>query len=212
MSGGQGRRARHAAGRGCRARYSRRSTEPLRALGVRSPDAAKLPGPPVERYADDVRHITRCWIPFAERRGLEDMTPRPTAYPAAKVKGDRGMPSKRERSETLTIPSRKARDTVRTDCSNLSLQRCRRTSPDTASYGGATAIGRRYRRRSNLPRGGRWDIVPFRGRTRHLRRARHVQYRGNVGSPDAPRGAGRRSRRSTPRTGKPSTWGRRQVS
>src|SRR3954468_15912217 len=40
------------------------------------------------RYADDVRHITRCWIPFAERRGLEDMTPGPTAYPAAKVKGD----------------------------------------------------------------------------------------------------------------------------
>src|SRR3954452_23220570 len=26
-------------------------------------------------YADDVRHITWCWIPFAERRGLEDMTP-----------------------------------------------------------------------------------------------------------------------------------------
>ena len=26
------------------------------------------------RYEDDVRHITRRWIPFAER-GLEDMTP-----------------------------------------------------------------------------------------------------------------------------------------
>ena len=29
------------------------------------------------RYADDVRHITWCWIPFAERRGSEDMTPGP---------------------------------------------------------------------------------------------------------------------------------------
>src|SRR5690242_16108871 len=47
-----------------------------------------------------------------------------------------------------------------------------------------------------------------RGRTRHLRRARHVQRRGNVGSPAAPRGAGRRSRHSTPRTGKPATRGR----
>ena len=54
---------------------------------------------------------TRRWIPFAERRGLEDMTLGPTAYPAAKVKGDRSMPSKRERSEDADDPphSRKAR-------------------------------------------------------------------------------------------------------
>ena len=66
-------------------------------------------------YADDVRHITRCWIPFAERRGLEDMTPGPTAYPAAKVKGDRSMPSKRERSEDADDPVPQGpRDTVRT--------------------------------------------------------------------------------------------------
>src|SRR3954470_24116870 len=65
------------------------------------------------RYADDVRHITRCWIPFAERRGLEDMTPGPTAYPAAKVKGDRSMPSKRERSEDADDPVPQGpRDTV----------------------------------------------------------------------------------------------------
>src|SRR3954463_9492062 len=31
------------------------------------------------RYADDVRHITGRWIPFAERRGLEDVTLGPTA-------------------------------------------------------------------------------------------------------------------------------------
>jgi len=67
------------------------------------------------RYADDVRHITRRWIPFAERRGLEDMTPGPTAYPAAKVKGDRSMPSKRERSEDADDPVPQGpRDTVRT--------------------------------------------------------------------------------------------------
>src|SRR5215204_1676704 len=66
-------------------------------------------------YADDVRHITRRWIPFAERRGLEDMTIGPTAYPAAKVKGDRSMPSKRERSEDADDPVPQGpRDTVRT--------------------------------------------------------------------------------------------------
>src|SRR4051812_29167759 len=67
------------------------------------------------RYADDVRHIIRRWIPFAERRGLEDMTPGPTAYPAAKVKGDRSMPSKRERSEDADDPVPQGpHDTVRT--------------------------------------------------------------------------------------------------
>ena len=67
-------------------------------------------------YGDIVRHITRCWIPFAERRGLEDMTPGPTAYPAAKVKGDRSMPSKRERSEDADDPVPQGpRDTVRTE-------------------------------------------------------------------------------------------------
>src|SRR5215210_241828 len=69
----------------------------------------------VVSYADDVRHITRRWIPFAERRGLEDMTLGPTAYPAAKAKGDRSMPSKRERSEDADDPVPQGpRDTVRT--------------------------------------------------------------------------------------------------
>ena len=66
-------------------------------------------------YADIVRHITRRWIPFAERRGLEDMTLGPTAYLAAKAKGDRSMPSKRERSEDADDPVPQGpRDTVRT--------------------------------------------------------------------------------------------------
>jgi RNA-directed DNA polymerase len=51
------------------------------------------------RYADDVRHITWRWIPFAERRGLEEMILGPTAYLAAKAKGDSSMPPKRERFE-----------------------------------------------------------------------------------------------------------------
>jgi hypothetical protein len=51
------------------------------------------------RYADDVRHITWRWIPFPERRGLEEMTLGPTAYLAVKAKGDSSMPSKRTWSE-----------------------------------------------------------------------------------------------------------------
>ena len=44
------------------------------------------------------------------------MTLGPTAYPAAKVKGDRSMPSKRERSEDADDPVPQGpRDTVRTE-------------------------------------------------------------------------------------------------
>ena len=113
-------------------------------------------------YADDVRHITRRWIPFTERRGLEDMTPGPTAYPAVKAKGDRSMPSKRERSEDADDPVPQGpRDTVRTELFEPQPPAMQAYIPDTASYGGATAIGRQSRRRSNLPRGGRRDIIPF---------------------------------------------------
>jgi len=69
----------------------------------------------IVRYADDVRHITWRWIPFAERRGLEEMTLGPTAYPMMKVKRDSSMPSKRERSEDAygRVPQG-PRDMVRT--------------------------------------------------------------------------------------------------
>ncbi len=69
----------------------------------------------VVSYADDVRHITWRWIPFAERRGLEEMTLGPTAYPMMKVKRDSSMPSKRERSEDAygRVPQG-PRDMVRT--------------------------------------------------------------------------------------------------
>ena len=66
-------------------------------------------------YADDVRHITWRWIPFAERKGLEEMTLGPAAYPMVKAKRDSSMPSKRERSEDAygRVPQG-PRDMVRT--------------------------------------------------------------------------------------------------
>jgi len=71
--------------------------------------------PLVIRYADDVRHITRCAIPFAERRGSEEQAPGSTAYPAAKAKRDRSMPLKREgpRDAHGCVPQ-DPRDMVRT--------------------------------------------------------------------------------------------------
>ncbi len=66
-------------------------------------------------FTDEVRHITWRWIPFAERRGLEEMTLGPTAYPMMKVKRDSSMPSKRERSEDAYGPVPQGpRDMVRT--------------------------------------------------------------------------------------------------
>ena len=66
------------------------------------------------RYADDVRHITRRSIPFAERRGSEGETSGSTAYPAAKAKRDRSMPLKRGRSEDADgRASRDPRDMVK---------------------------------------------------------------------------------------------------
>ena len=78
----------------------RREARPLRQQQWRLP--ASDPHDPAfrrlhyVRYADDVRHITRCAIPFAERRGSEEQAPGSTAYPAAKAKRDRSMPLKRE--------------------------------------------------------------------------------------------------------------------
>ena len=69
----------------------------------------------IVRYADDVRHITWRWIPFAERRGLEEMTLGPAAHLAARAKGNSSMPSKRERPEDAYGPVPQGpRDMVRT--------------------------------------------------------------------------------------------------
>jgi hypothetical protein len=86
------------------------------ALGVKYKTRGELNGPrALVRYADDVRHFTGRWIPFTERRGLEETTLGPTAYPAVKAKGDRSMPSKRERPEDADgrVPQG-PRDKVRT--------------------------------------------------------------------------------------------------
>jgi len=66
-------------------------------------------------FTDEVRHITWRWIPFAERKGLEEMTLGPAAYPMVKAKRDSSMPSKRERSEDAygRVPQG-PRDMVRT--------------------------------------------------------------------------------------------------
>jgi hypothetical protein len=66
-------------------------------------------------FTDEVRHITWRWIPFAERKGLEEMTLGPAAYPMVKAKRDSSMPSKRERSEDAYGPVPQGpRDMVRT--------------------------------------------------------------------------------------------------
>jgi RNA-directed DNA polymerase len=87
------------------------------ALGIkyRKDCSQIIGGRALVRYADDVRHFTGRWIPFTERRGLEETTLGPTAYPAVKAKGDRSMPSKRERPEDADgrVPQG-PRDKVRT--------------------------------------------------------------------------------------------------
>jgi hypothetical protein len=70
--------------------------------------------PLVIRYADDVRHSTMHSIPVADRRGPEELTSGPTAYLAAKAKGDRSMPLTRERAEDASArDSQGPRDTVK---------------------------------------------------------------------------------------------------
>ena len=114
--------------------------------------------------ADDVRHITWRWIPFAERKGLEEVTLGPAAYPMMKVEGDSSMPSKRERSEDAYGPVPQGpRDMVRTGLFEPQPPAMQAYIPRHSVLCRATAIGRQPRRRPNLPRGGRWDVVPFKG-------------------------------------------------
>jgi len=66
-------------------------------------------------FTDEVRHITWRWTPFAERKGLEEMTLGSAAYPMVKAKGDSSVPSKRERSEDAYGPVPQGpRDVART--------------------------------------------------------------------------------------------------
>jgi hypothetical protein len=56
------------------------------------------------RFADDVRHITRRQIPFAERRGTEEQTSGSTAYPLVKAKRNNSMPLTQEGPEDVYVP------------------------------------------------------------------------------------------------------------
>jgi len=61
-----------------------------------------------------VRHITRCQIPFTERRGTEELTSGSTANLMAKAKGNSSMPVKRERTEDVYgLVLQDPRDTVK---------------------------------------------------------------------------------------------------
>src|SRR3954462_7309456 len=92
------------------------------------------------------------------------MTPGPTAYPAAKAKGDCSMPSKRERSEDADDPVPQGpRDTVRTGLFEPQPPTMQGYIPRHS----VLWLGPRDRARRMLsldpPRGGRWDIIPFKG-------------------------------------------------
>jgi len=95
----------------------------------------------------------------------------------------------------------------RLNCLNPSLQRWKRTSRATACQGADGRIGRFRFRRPKLPLPSDGQRGRSRGRTGDLSRARTFNSHGH-GIAYRPRGPWRRSGRSSPRTGKPSTWRR----
>ncbi len=95
----------------------------------------------------------------------------------------------------------------RLDCLNPSLQRWNVTSRATACQGAVGRIGRSSFRRPKLPLPSDGQRGRSRGRTGDLRCARTFDLHGH-GIAYRPRGLWRRSGRSSPRTGKPSTWRR----
>jgi hypothetical protein len=117
------------------------------------------------RYADDVRHITRCQIPFTERRGTEEITSGSTAYPAAKAKGDRSMPVKRERPEgAYGLVSQDPRDRVKTGLFEpqspamqayiLRSQRLKPSHPDRAAKSSSPEASAGWAVRNDRTQGG----------------------------------------------------------
>ena len=95
----------------------------------------------------------------------------------------------------------------RLDCLNPSHQRWKRTFRATACKGAVGRIGRFHFRRPKLPLPSDDQRGRSRGRTGDLRRAITFDSHGHEIA-YRPRGPGRRSGRSSPRTGKPSTWRR----
>jgi len=95
----------------------------------------------------------------------------------------------------------------RMDCLNPSHQRWNVTSRVTACKGAVGRIGRSTFRRPKLPLPSDGQRGRSRGRTGDLSRAITFISCGH-GIAYRPRGPWRRSGRSSPRTGKPSTWRR----
>ena len=95
----------------------------------------------------------------------------------------------------------------RMDCLNPSHQRWTSTSRATACRGAVGRIGRFHFRRPKLPLPSDGQRGRSRGRTGDLRRAITFDSHGH-GIAFGSRGTWRRSGRSRPRAGKPSTWRR----
>ena len=95
----------------------------------------------------------------------------------------------------------------RMDCLNPSHQRWTSTSRATACQGAVGRIGRFHFRRPKLPLPSDGQRGRSRGRTGDLRRAITFDSHGH-GIAFGSRGPWRRSGRSSPRAGKPSTWRR----
>ena len=111
--------------------------------------------------------------------------------------------------KTCRARSRKTRVTWRKpDCLNLSSQGCNVPSSDTTSWSGAAGSGRLGSRRLESPSGGRWPVRSLKGthgapKSRSIRRSVRES-----GIAYGARALWRRSLRSSPRAGKPSTWRR----
>ena len=111
--------------------------------------------------------------------------------------------------KTCRARPRKTRVTWRKpDCLNLSSQGCKNPSSDTTSWSGAAGLGRLEHRRPESPSGGRWPVRSLKGthgapKSRSIRRSVRES-----GIAYGARALWRRSLRSSPRAGKPSTWRR----
>jgi hypothetical protein len=138
-----------------------------------------------------------------------EMLPGQPSHPTAKASWGPEHDGKAGVRANMPDPTpRKARAIwSRLDCLNPSHQRWKRTSRATACQGAAGRIGRFHFRRPKLPLPSDGQRGRSRGRTGDLRRAITFDLHGH-GIAFGPRGSWRRSGRSSPRTGKPSTWRR----
>jgi len=144
------------------------------------------------------------------RRGEPgEVLPGQPSYRTVKALWDKSMMVKRGVWANMPDPTPcKARAIwSRLNCFNPSHQRWNVTSRATACQGAVGRIGRSRFRRPKLPLPSDGQRGRSRGRTGDLRRARTFNSHGH-GIAYRPRGPGRRSSRSSPRTGKPSTWRR----